>query len=151
MTRPMTMTRLLDQDFYKGMETFDKWFYTPLNFINDIEELSNNSFTLPYNIFRNKTNNDAVIEVAVAGFSKEELKVDLGNGFLILSGEKTKTTKGSEEISYLHKGIAERSFRLSFPVNSIYEIKSVNLKNGLLTVTLKQAKEEETKLEITED
>ncbi len=149
MTR--TMTRILDQDFFEGMETFDRWFYAPFSFINDIEELSNNSFTLPYNIFRNKTNNDAVIEVAVAGFSKEELKVNLGNGFLNLSGEKAKTTEGLKEISYLHKGIAERSFRLSFPVNSFYEIKSVNLKNGLLTVTLEQAKEEETKLEITED
>ena len=85
----------------------------------------------PYNIERLDENNHA-ISVAVAGFKREELAVELDNGLLIISGEKM--SKSNENLIY--QGIAERSFSRSFRLGEYVEVDSVKLEDGILTVML---------------
>ena len=96
----------------------------------------------PYNIVKTGKNKYD-IEVALAGYSKKDIKVDYEDGLLtIKSAEKIKDE--SKEITYakdgniLHKGIARRSFTKSFTVADDCEIKGAELKDGLLRVSMEK-------------
>lgn len=85
----------------------------------------------PYNI--KKVDEDRyVIELAVAGFGKSELDIELQEGKLSIQG-KCETPDASE---YLYKGIAERGFKREFTLADNVEVKSSTLVNGMLKIFL---------------
>jgi molecular chaperone IbpA len=86
----------------------------------------------PYNIER-LGDNEYRITMAVAGFSEDELKVDIKEQMLTIRGEKKAEDK---ERQFLHRGIAARAFERRFQVADHVEIKGANLKDGLLHVDL---------------
>ena len=89
----------------------------------------------PYNIERLGAN-EYRITMAVAGFSADEIKVDVKESTLTVRGEKkADTTEGSER-HYLHRGIASRSFERRFQLADHVEVKAADLKDGLLNVDL---------------
>jgi molecular chaperone IbpA len=74
--------------------------------------MSRNSSFPPYNI--KQINDDKYqIEMAVAGFSKKDPKIELANNQLTVEGAQSTSDKSSSE-NYLYKGIAARQFRQSF-------------------------------------
>jgi HSP20 family molecular chaperone IbpA len=75
------------------------------------------------------------ITIAVAGFGPENLAVTLCDRELTVRGERKPP---GEEKTYLHKGIAERSFTRSFALASNIEMMSASLSNGLLRIKLQQ-------------
>ena len=79
-----------------------------------------------------------LIEVALAGYSRDDLEIELKDGHLILSGEKT-----DEGVDYLHKGISTKKFRRTFRLNENVEVKDANFVDGLLTIDLKHVVPEE--------
>ncbi len=86
----------------------------------------------PFNIER--TGEDAFrIELAVAGFSEDELNVEFKEATLIVSGRKQ---PADEKREFLHRGIAERGFERRFGLADHVRVTSANLANGLLTVDL---------------
>lgn len=86
----------------------------------------------PYNIA--KVDDDKyVIEMAVAGFGKHNLNIEIANGTLVISGD---TTSNSEDAKYLYKGIADRSFTRAFNVADTIEVKNAEMFNGMLKVWL---------------
>lgn len=86
----------------------------------------------PYNI-KKIDENKYVIEMAVAGFSKNNINIELANnGKLIISGS-TETDKND---NYLFKGIADRSFTRSFTLSDTIEIKNAEMINGMLKIFL---------------
>jgi molecular chaperone IbpA len=88
----------------------------------------------PYNIER-LGENEYRITMAVAGFSREEIKVDVKESTLTVRGErKTEATEGDRR--YLHRGIASRSFERKFQLADHVEVKGADLKDGLLNVDL---------------
>ena len=94
----------------------------------------------PYNI--KKVDEDRyVIEMAVAGFGKTDLDIELQEGKLKVSGNVT-TDDTSE---YLYKGIAERGFTREFTLADNVEVKSSSLVNGMLKVWLEAFTPEEKK------
>jgi molecular chaperone IbpA len=100
---------------------------------------SQNSSYPPYNIA--KINDDEyAIQVAVAGFTEEELDVTLEKGILRIEGRIKKT---DEEVIYLHKGVGGRQFRREFRLADYVEVVDAGLVNGMLTVTLKRVVPEE--------
>ena len=86
----------------------------------------------PYNIER-LGDNEYRITMAVAGFSEDELKVDVKEQTLNVRGEKKAEDR---ERQYLHRGIATRTFDRRFRLADHVEVKGAELKDGLLHVDL---------------
>ena len=86
----------------------------------------------PYNIER-LSENEYRITMAVAGFSEDELKVDVKEQILNIKGEKKAEEK---ERQFLHRGIAARAFERRFQLADHVEVKGANLKDGLLHLDL---------------
>lgn len=84
----------------------------------------------PYNI-RKIDDNKYVIELAVAGFAKSDLEIELDGDVLKISGKATEDTEG-----YLYKGISARNFVRTFNIADNVEIKDAMLVNGMLKVFL---------------
>jgi molecular chaperone IbpA len=90
----------------------------------------------PYNIER--TGEDAYrVTVAVAGFTDQDLSIEVKEGTLTIRGEKqAKETDTSGEV--LYQGIAGRAFERRFQLADHVEVKGAALENGLLHVDLKR-------------
>ena len=89
----------------------------------------------PYNIV--KTGPEKYnIEVALAGYSKEDINVDFAEGLLTIKS--VKEEKSDEKNGILHKGIAKRHFSRTFTIADDVEIKDAELKDGLLKVFLRR-------------
>jgi len=93
----------------------------------------------PYNI-RKDGETKYFIEMAVAGLSEEDLEVELKEGILsVRSG----VGKKEEEVEYVHRGIAKRTFERNFTLSDDVIVKGCELINGLLTVELEKVIPEE--------
>lgn len=96
----------------------------------------------PYNI--ETTGEDAYrIEIAVAGFSADELNIEAKENLLTVTGKKaTETTAadndGATKRTFLHRGLAERDFERRFQLADYVVVKGAGLANGLLTIDLKR-------------
>lgn len=88
----------------------------------------------PYNIERTGENAYR-ITVAVAGFSQDELSIDLTDTTLRVTGAKA---AGSKDRAFLHRGIASRAFERRFELADHVEVTGADLANGLLHVDLKR-------------
>ena len=89
----------------------------------------------PYNIV--KTGPEKYdIEVALAGYSKDDIRVDYSETQLTIKS--VKEDKKGEEDGVLHKGIAKRFFSRTFTIADDVEVKDAELKDGLLKVSLKR-------------
>jgi molecular chaperone IbpA len=86
----------------------------------------------PYNIER-LGDNEYRITMAVAGFSEDELKVDVKEQTLSVHGEKKPDER---ERQFLHRGIATRTFDRRFRLADHVEVRGADLKDGLLHVVL---------------
>ncbi|MFV0476396.1 MAG: Hsp20 family protein [Parahaliea sp.] len=85
----------------------------------------------PYNIEALDDSRYA-ITLAVAGFSRNELDLQVERGVLTVSGRKSEES----ERKYLHRGIANRAFERKFNLAEYVEVTGADLENGLLTVAL---------------
>ena len=88
----------------------------------------------PYNIER-LAENEYRISMAVAGFSDEEIKVEVKEQVLSVKGDKKPETK---ERQFLHRGIAARGFERRFQLADHVEVKGADLKNGMLHIDLER-------------
>ena len=135
-----------------------------------IDEFFNNSFPTTlikqdsypkYNIRRlysekgnpNTYDNGFIIEMALAGWDKEDLEIYTEEGTLYIASkaqesEDNKTQNISED--YYYKGISMRSFSWSMNLPKYATIKDTNFKNGLLSITVKVEVPEEQKRKLIE-
>lgn len=90
------------------------------------------------------------IEIAVAGFSKEEISVDFDGKTLSITGDKKVTTADDEGKQYLYRGLAKRKFVRQFDVRGSFSIDSAVLKNGILIISLKD-ESKRTVVEVQEE
>ena len=90
----------------------------------------------PYNIV--KTGNFTYnIELALAGFSKKDIEINMEDGILNIKSV-VEATKDKDEDGVIHKGIAKRYFSKSFTIAEDVEVKGAELKDGLLKVSLER-------------
>ena len=93
----------------------------------------------PYNVIQENAVSYRV-EVAVAGFATKELEVYTENNKLWVEGQKELAEpKGGdprEGESYIHRGVAARSFKRVWTISDDVEVKDVEVSNGLLTIRL---------------
>lgn len=95
----------------------------------------------PYNI-RKIDEYRYVIELALAGFSKDDLDIELAEGTLTI---KSVPVKSKDDNEYIHHGIAKRVFTRKFHLANDIVVKGADLYNGLLTVELERVIPEEKK------
>ena len=88
----------------------------------------------PHNVIKTGEN-QFQLELAVAGFNEDELDVSLQNHVLRIEGKRTRNDDNID-VQYLHRGIASRDFERTFPLNDNVEVRSVTVKNGIMTVFL---------------
>ena len=86
----------------------------------------------PFNI--SKIEEDYEITLAVAGFKKTDLDLEVEDGTLKIAG--TSNVLDDDNREYLHKGIAERNFTRTFKLAEYVEVKNAKLEDGILRVTL---------------
>ena len=104
----------------------------------------------PYNIVKTGVNTYNV-EVALAGFSRDDVSVEFAEGILtIKSKDRTASDKQDADGDIIHKGISKRYFSKSFTVSDDVEIKGAELKDGLLTVSLERIVPESKKARVIE-
>ena len=86
----------------------------------------------PYNIVH-VNNVESRLEIALAGFKKDEVHVYTEYGKLYVTGK-----KGDEEagVEYQHRGLAQRSFERAWEITEDVVVKEVTFEDGLLTVQL---------------
>ena len=122
--RPIDFTPL-----YRSTVGFDRLF----ELIDSVAGLDQGSSGYPpYNIER-LGENEYRITMAVAGFGKDEIRVDVKEQTLTVAGAKKPEDK---ERQYLHHGIATRSFERRFQLADHVEVKGADLKDGLLHIDL---------------
>jgi molecular chaperone IbpA len=86
----------------------------------------------PYNI--ELTGEDAYrISMAVAGFSDQEIDIQVDQNRLTVTGQKSSEAKKGQ---YLHQGIAERNFERRFQLADYVKVEGASLDNGLLHIDL---------------
>lgn len=85
----------------------------------------------PYNIVKLEENK-YLIEMAVAGFGKNNLEIELKDGSMIVTGR----IESEDPTNYLYKGIADRAFTRTFALADTVEVKDAQMMNGLLKIFL---------------
>jgi len=111
------------------------------DFISDIQP----SYP-PYNIVKSGKNTYD-IEVALAGFNKKDINVEVENGMLTIESVKDKAEKEVEDNEgTLYRGISKRMFKRSFTIANDVKVKGAELKDGLLKVSMEKIVPEEMKL-----
>ena len=96
----------------------------------------------PYNI-RKINEAQYVIEIARAGFSKDDIEIELTEGNLAVRSKKEEETNGDD--SFVHKGIAKRSFLRSWTLSDDIIVKGADLKDGMLIINLEKVIPDEKK------
>ena len=88
----------------------------------------------PYNLIQ-LNNHESKLEIALAGFKEDELKVFTEFGKLYVEGKKEESENVGE---FVHKGLAQRSFERVWTVTDDTKVGSVSFDDGLLVVELKK-------------
>ncbi len=96
----------------------------------------------PYNVEKHG-DDDYRIVIAAAGLQDEDLELEVERGVLTVVGGRRE--KSDDTVTFLHQGIAQRAFKLSFRLADHIEVRGANLKNGLLSIDLVRRVPEEAK------
>lgn len=112
---------------------YDRMFERMNSLLSTTGESVNQKYP-PYNMI--KRSDDTIdLELAVAGFAKDELKIILTDGILEITGDKSKDE--DDKTLYLHKGIAARNFTKKFTLSDNTEIQGASMEDGLVIIRLK--------------
>ena len=125
-----------------NLTTFDRNKFIPysIGFDNlfdrlfDIDLESSGAYP-PYNISKVDDNN-YIIEMALAGFNKDDIEVELADSELTVRSKKREDS--NKDINLIHQGISHRSFNRKFTLSEEILVKSAEMKNGMLIIKLEK-------------
>ena len=102
----------------------------------------------PYNIQKTE-DYKFEIEMALAGFDKKDIEIEVAEGVLTVKSLKDKDTGTTDDYT-LYKGISQRNFTRKFTLADDIIVKGAELKNGMLTINLERIVPEEKKPQLIE-
>ena len=117
---------------YRTMVGFDRM----ANMIDNAARLDGAQGYPPYNIER-IGENEFAIEIAVAGFSEDDLDIETNEGVLTVAAKK-EASEDTQERQFLHRGIAQRGFVRRFQLADHVIVTGAQLVNGLLRIELER-------------
>ena len=125
-----------------NITTFDRNKFIPysIGFDNlfdrlfDMDLESSNSYP-PYNISKIDDNN-YVIEMALAGFNKDDIEIELADSELTVKSKKREIS--NKDVNLIHQGISHRSFNRKFTLSEEILVKNAEMKNGMLIIKLEK-------------
>jgi len=100
----------------------------------------NNQSYPPYDLLKLDEDN-YILSLAVAGFSKDSIDVSVDNGSLVIKGELIEVA----DAEIVHKGLAGRKFTRTFALGEYMEVTGAKLEDGLLTINIARIVPEEKK------
>lgn len=86
----------------------------------------------PHNVLK-VDDNRYVVEMAVAGFSRDEIEITTQDSNLTIKGEKSDS---KPDVVYIHRGIGNRSFTKSLTLADTIEVRGAEFKDGILRIAL---------------
>ena len=101
-----------------------------------------NSNYPPYNI-RKINENDYKIEVALAGYSKDDIELELKDSTLTVRNKAKEKIVNEDSNGVINKGISTRQFERAFTISEDIKVKNAELNNGLLNIDLERIVPEE--------
>lgn len=116
---------------YRSAVGFDRF----ADLLESAARTSQESGWPPYNI-ETTGENAYRIEIAVAGFTPDELNVEVKENLLTVTGRKSANDDAQK--TYLHRGLAERDFERRFQLADYVVVTDAQLVNGLLSIELKR-------------
>jgi molecular chaperone IbpA len=133
------MTHIRDvfgRDMFKDFDKFYVGFDDQFNRLSKIhDDLTKNIPNYPpYNI-KKVGDNTYVVEIAVAGFARQDIEIELANNTMVIKGN---TSTDEDDNNFLFKGIANRNFTRSFTLDEQIEVKDAEMLNGMLKVFLER-------------
>ncbi len=101
----------------------------------------------PYNMVMD-SEDDYSIEIAVAGYAKDEIDIEVENDIITVTGKAKQSTSDNpfnDSPLYIHQGIAKRKFTRKFGLGEHMEVVGASQDNGILTIKVKKVVPEEKK------
>ena len=135
-----------DLERFMGLSIgFDSMFNRMMNFPSTQQE----SGYPPYNI-RKLNDNDYKIEIALAGYSRDDIELELKDSTLTVRNKTKEKVINEDANGVIHKGISTRQFERAFTISEDIKVKDAELKNGLLTIELERIIPDEKKPRLIE-
>jgi molecular chaperone IbpA len=101
--------------------------------IERLSEMADNKLYPPHNVVK-KDETHFSIELALAGYNKEQLTVEVKDGILVVAGGKS---DGEVEREYLHRGISAKKFTRTFRLSEHVVVDGADFIDGLLVIDLR--------------
>ena len=130
------MTRL---DLFGQFSTFTVGFDRVFDELNRVQSTSQSNYP-PYNIRKGNEEDSYLIELAVAGFGKDDLSVMVKENNLTIEGDIS-----HKDSAFVHQGISQRKFSRNFVLAEDVLVKGSDLSNGILSIFLERVVPEEKK------
>lgn len=99
--------------------------------IERLSDMADNKLYPPHNVVKHD-DSTFTIELALAGYNKDDLKVEVKDGILVIVGDKS-----GEEREYLHRGISSKKFTRTFRLSEHVVVSGADFVDGLLVIDLK--------------
>jgi molecular chaperone IbpA len=137
-------------DYTFNAANMDRWFLGADKILKNLataqETYAKATNWPPYNIVKTDDNN-YTIELAVAGFGKHNLDIELANNTLVVKGGYTvdELDHVDNPVQYIWRGIADRMFTRKFTLADSVEVKNAEYINGMLKIFLENVVPEEKK------
>jgi len=107
----------------------------------------------PYNSYYDKTKQEIILELGLAGFTKNELSVEVDRRLkrLTISGEKTDDLSDEPDNRvFTHRSLAKRSFKIGYPISDELQVMDITFMDGILKIVMKEVLPEEMKPKLLE-
>jgi len=105
---------------------------------------NNNEYPF-YDIVQDEDGNNIILELALAGWEKDDINIVLTKDLLTISAKKIKCMGVDEDPIYLHKGISRKDFEKSFTIGADVEMGKVTFENGILKIKMERIVPEKEK------
>lgn len=103
------------------------------SFFNTLDSLTGTDIKgYPHYNIKKLNDNKWIIELAIAGFDKDNINIEVKDSIMTISGE----LESSDE--YIYKGISSKKFSKSFTLAEYTEVESAEMKNGILSISLEK-------------
>jgi len=104
--------------------------------IERLSEMADNKLYPPHNVVKHDETNFS-IELALAGYCKDSLTIEVKDGILVVTGDGRRSEDGEVEREYLHRGISAKKFTRTFRLSEHVVVDGADFIDGLLVIDLR--------------